>query len=65
MRWGDMDAYGHINNVEVIRILEEARIHAFGPPPVPACPGWMWSCRCSITCRRGPRRKWPNTASDI
>ena len=32
MRWGDMDAYGHINNVEVLRILEEARVHAFGPP---------------------------------
>lgn len=32
MRWGDMDAYGHINNVEIIRIMEEARIHAFGPP---------------------------------
>lgn len=32
MRWGDMDAYGHINNVEVVRLLEEARIHAFGPP---------------------------------
>ena len=27
-----MDAYGHINNVEVIRMLEEARIAAFGPP---------------------------------
>lgn len=27
-----MDAYGHINNVQVIRLLEEARIHAFGPP---------------------------------
>lgn len=27
-----MDAYGHINNVEVVRLLEEARIFAFGPP---------------------------------
>lgn len=32
MRWGDMDAYGHINNVQIVRILEEARIAAFGPP---------------------------------
>lgn len=32
MRWGDMDAYGHINNVEIVRMLEEARIAAFGPP---------------------------------
>ncbi len=27
-----MDAYGHINNVQVLRILEEARIIAFGAP---------------------------------
>ncbi|GAB3547169.1 thioesterase family protein [Arthrobacter tumbae] len=27
-----MDAYGHINNVQVVRLLEEARIQAFGPP---------------------------------
>ncbi|WP_019483874.1 thioesterase family protein [Arthrobacter sp. TB 23] len=32
MRWSDMDAYGHINNVQVLRLLEEARIHAFGAP---------------------------------
>jgi acyl-CoA thioester hydrolase len=39
MRWGDMDAYGHINNVQVVRILEEARIAAFGPPRGPGLPG--------------------------
>jgi acyl-CoA thioester hydrolase len=39
MRWGDMDAYGHINNVEVVRILEEARVHAFGPPAGTGLPG--------------------------
>jgi len=32
LRWGDMDAYGHINNVEVLRLREEARIRAFGAP---------------------------------
>ena len=32
LRWGDMDPYGHVNNVEVIRALEEARIAAFGVP---------------------------------
>ncbi len=26
LRWGDMDAYGHINNVQYIRYLEEARV---------------------------------------
>ena len=39
LRWGDMDAYGHINNVEVVRLLEEARIHAFGPPGGTGAPG--------------------------
>lgn len=39
MRWGDMDAYGHVNNVEILRILEEARIHAFGPPGGTGGPG--------------------------
>lgn len=39
MRWADMDAYGHVNNVEVLRILEEARIHAFGPPAGTGWPG--------------------------
>ena len=26
LRWADMDAYGHINNVAFMRYLEEARI---------------------------------------
>ena len=30
LRWGDMDAYGHVNNVQYHRLLEEARIRAFG-----------------------------------
>jgi acyl-CoA thioester hydrolase len=34
-----MDAYGHINNVQVIRILEEARIAAFGTPAGTGLPG--------------------------
>lgn len=29
LRWADLDAYGHVNNVEVLRLLEEARIAAF------------------------------------
>ena len=32
MRWGDMDPYGHVNNVEVVRLLEESRIAALGVP---------------------------------
>lgn len=28
LRWADMDAYGHVNNVVFLRLLEEARIAA-------------------------------------
>jgi acyl-CoA thioester hydrolase len=28
--WGHIDAYNHLNNVQYIRVLEEARIHLFG-----------------------------------
>ena len=29
VRWSDMDAFGHVNNVQVLRLLEEARVAAF------------------------------------
>lgn len=29
LRWGDQDAYGHVNNVAIMRLLEEARGRAF------------------------------------
>lgn len=33
LRWGDLDAYGHVNNVAVLQLLEEARIAAFWRHP--------------------------------
>lgn len=33
LRWADMDAYGHVNNVAMLRLLEEARIAAFWRHP--------------------------------
>lgn len=33
VRWADLDAYGHVNNVAVMRLLEEARIVAFWHHP--------------------------------
>lgn len=39
MRWGDMDAYGHVNNVNLIRLMEEARIAGFGVPGGTGAPG--------------------------
>lgn len=28
LRWGDLDAYNHVNNTTMLRLLEEARIRA-------------------------------------
>lgn len=32
LRWSDLDAYGHVNNVNLLRLLEEARIATFWLP---------------------------------
>lgn len=32
LRWSDFDAYAHVNNAELLRLLEEARIQAFWRP---------------------------------
>jgi len=29
LRWSDMDAYGHVNNVQFLRLIEDARVVAF------------------------------------
>ena len=36
LRWSDLDAYGHVNNAEMLRLLEEARIEAFWAPDTDA-----------------------------
>ncbi|BAS13810.1 hypothetical protein AHiyo8_21130 [Arthrobacter sp. Hiyo8] len=53
MRWGDMDAYGHINNVQIVRMLEEARIAAFGPPRGAGLPEWNHRSLFSTPLRTG------------
>ncbi|QHC73713.1 thioesterase family protein [Rathayibacter sp. VKM Ac-2805] len=40
LRWSDFDAYAHVNNAEMLRLLEEARIQAFWKPNSPQ-PGGM------------------------
>lgn len=32
LRWGDMDALGHVNNATMLRLIEEARLRAYGRP---------------------------------
>lgn len=29
VRWSDLDAYAHVNNVQYLRLFEEARVYAF------------------------------------
>ncbi|THG28640.1 acyl-CoA thioesterase [Naasia lichenicola] len=36
LRWSDFDAYQHVNNAEMLRLLEEARIEAFWATDDPA-----------------------------
>jgi len=39
LRWSDFDAYAHVNNAEMLRLLEEARIQAFWRPDEGGEPG--------------------------
>ncbi|KQQ19865.1 4-hydroxybenzoyl-CoA thioesterase [Rathayibacter sp. Leaf299] len=39
LRWSDFDAYAHVNNAEMLRLLEEARIQAFWRPDSPGAAG--------------------------
>lgn len=56
LRWSDMDAYGHVNNVEMLTLLEEARIEAFWAHPAPA-PGLA-------AAAPSDREPWPTAVLD-
>lgn len=32
LRWGDLDAFNHVNNASMLKLLEEARVRAFWAP---------------------------------
>ena len=32
LRWGDLDAFNHVNNAAMLKLLEEARVRAFWLP---------------------------------
>ena len=34
LRWGDLDAFNHVNNTSMLKLLEEARVRAFWQPGV-------------------------------
>ena len=39
IRWGDMDAYGHVNNTVYFRYMEQARVEWIEGMKVPVRPG--------------------------
>ncbi len=38
LRWSDVDAYGHVNNVAIVGLLEQARVRAFWSDASPVLP---------------------------
>lgn len=36
LRWGDLDAFNHVNNVSLLKVLEEARVRALWAPTTAA-----------------------------
>ena len=69
LRWSDMDAYGHVNNVQFLRLLEDARVigfeDSFGQRPLRfrAVPGSSWPATeieylAPLPLPIGCRRSW-------
>jgi acyl-CoA thioester hydrolase len=59
VRWGDMDAFGHVNNTRFLRYLEEARIEWFEHMDT------TWECAeygpvvVNINCNFRREIQWP------
>ena len=51
MRWGEMDALGHMNNVSYFRYFEQARISWFDSLNIDYRPGSEGPILGSISCR--------------
>jgi acyl-CoA thioester hydrolase len=41
LRWADMDVYGHVNNTEFLRLLEQARVEGLPLVRDPATTGFL------------------------
>jgi acyl-CoA thioester hydrolase len=41
LRWSDMDAYGHVNNTDILRLLEQARIEGLPLVREPGTTGFL------------------------
>ena len=59
LRWSDVDAYGHVNNVAIVELLEQARVLAFWddadpilPPLTAASDVWILVADVAVSYRR-------------
>ena len=59
LRWGDMDAMGHVNNTLYFRYLEQARIEWFEALGCPADPGGIGPVIISAHCTFLKQLRYP------
>lgn len=50
MRWGDMDAYGHVNNTNYFRYMEQARVELLDRLHVVIKPGGLGPVIVNAAC---------------
>ena len=50
IRWGDMDAYGHVNNTVYFRFMEQARVEWIEALQVPVRPGGAGPVIVNASC---------------
>jgi len=50
MRWGDMDAYGHVNNTVYFRYMEQARVEWIEAMRFPVRPGGSGPVIVNASC---------------
>lgn len=50
IRWGDMDAYGHVNNTVYFRYMEQARVEWVEDMQVPVRPGGAGPVIINASC---------------
>lgn len=64
VQWGDMDAFGHVNNVVYIRWFESARVDLLNstkPNSVTMAAGGIGPILASITCNYQRQLHFPDT----
>jgi acyl-CoA thioester hydrolase len=62
LRWGDMDAMGHLNNTLYFRLLEETRIQWFAALQLPTHGASQGPILANISCDFVKPMLYPNTA---